>query len=77
MRSILSTFFAQLVRAQIPKAQKDTEDLSEFVHFWDLHSRKLLIKMLLLLTYGVDNFLTWVPPNCSKPRNSFVNKKKF
>jgi hypothetical protein len=34
--SISSTFYEQLLRAQIPKAVKDTDDLAVFFRFWDL-----------------------------------------
>jgi len=33
---ISSTFYEKLLRAQIPKAQKDTDHLTEFLLFWDL-----------------------------------------
>jgi len=34
--SISLTFYAKLLRAQIPKGQKDTENLTESLRFWDL-----------------------------------------
>jgi len=34
--SILSTFYEQLSQMQIPKAQKDTDDLTIFLYFWNL-----------------------------------------
>jgi hypothetical protein len=34
--SISTTFYGQLLQVQIPKAQKDTEFLTEFLCFWDL-----------------------------------------
>ena len=44
--SISSTFYEQLLRAQIPKsAKKDS-----FLHFWDLHLQKLSVNMLMKLT---------------------------
>ncbi len=36
--SISSMFYKQLLGAQIPKAQKDTDDLTVFLCFWDLLS---------------------------------------
>jgi hypothetical protein len=33
--SISSTFYTQLLHA---KVQKDTDELTVFLHFWDLHS---------------------------------------
>jgi len=29
-------FYDKLLRAMIPKAQKDTDDLNVFLRFWDL-----------------------------------------
>jgi len=34
----------QLLRTQIPKVQTDTDDLTVFLHFWDLWMQKLLVK---------------------------------
>ncbi len=31
-----TTFYEQLLCAEIPKEQKDTNDLIVFLHFWDL-----------------------------------------
>ncbi len=36
--SISSTFYVQLLLAQIPEAQKDTDIFNEFLRFWDLHA---------------------------------------
>jgi len=36
--SISSMFYEQLLRTQIPKAQKKTVKSSSFLHFWDLHA---------------------------------------
>jgi len=41
---ILPTFYEQLLHAQIPKVQKGTDDLTVFLHFWDLIAQKLLVK---------------------------------
>jgi len=41
---ISSTFYVKLLRVQIPKAQKGTDNLTEFLCFWDLRASKLLIK---------------------------------
>jgi len=35
---------AKLLRAQIPKVQKETDDLTVFLRFWYLHTEKLHIK---------------------------------
>jgi len=42
-------FYKQLLLAQIPKAQKDSQVISVFLHFWDLHMLKLLAKRALFL----------------------------
>jgi len=34
--SISPTYYEQLLPTQIPKAQKDTDDLTVFLRFWDL-----------------------------------------
>jgi len=34
--SISSTYYKQLLCSQIPKVQKDIDDLTVFLHFWDL-----------------------------------------
>jgi len=36
--------YVQLLHVQIPKAQKDSQVISVFLHFWNLHAQKLLIK---------------------------------
>ncbi len=36
--SISSTIYEQLLCVQIPKAQKDTDNLTEFLRFWDLRT---------------------------------------
>ncbi len=38
--SISSTFYVQLLRLQIPKAQKDTDDLTVFFHAFGIFARK-------------------------------------
>jgi len=35
-RSISSTFYLQLLQAKIPKAQKEADNLTEFLRFWNL-----------------------------------------
>jgi hypothetical protein len=40
----------QLLRTQIPKAQKDTDDLTVFFHFWNLRPYKRRKKMQVILT---------------------------
>jgi len=42
-------FYEQFLLKQIPKAQKDTDDLTVFLRFWDLCVAKLLINMLIKL----------------------------
>jgi len=43
--SISSTFFEQLLCAQIPKVQKkDSQVISVYLHFWDLLTQKLLME---------------------------------
>ncbi len=37
----------QLLREEIPKVQKDTDNLTVFLHFWDLQAWKLLVKCWL------------------------------
>jgi len=37
--SISPTFYEQLLHTKIPKAQKDTNDLTVFLHFWDLRAK--------------------------------------
>ncbi len=51
--SISSTFYSQRLRAQIPKAPKDTDNLTEFLKFWDLQVLMLLINMLVKSTHGI------------------------
>jgi hypothetical protein len=44
-RFIISpTFYEQLLRLQIPNAQKYIQAVNLFLHFWDLHAKKLLEK---------------------------------
>jgi len=40
---------------QIPKGVKDTDNLTEFLRFWDLPSQKLRIKILVKSTPGFFN----------------------
>ncbi len=42
--SISLTFYEQLLCLQIPKAQEDSQVINVFLHFWDLHVQKLLVK---------------------------------
>jgi hypothetical protein len=42
--SISPTFYQQLLCAQIPKAQKDSQVISVFLRFWDLFTQKLLLE---------------------------------
>jgi len=35
--SILPTFCEQLFHAEIPKVQKDNDDLTVFLRIWDIH----------------------------------------
>ncbi len=46
--SISPTFYTQLLHAQIPKAQKDSQVISVFLQFWDLHTKKLLMNQALM-----------------------------
>jgi len=34
--AISSKFYMKLLLVQIPKVQKDTDNLTKFLHFWDL-----------------------------------------
>ena len=36
LRSISPTFYMQLLHVQIPKVQKDNDDLTVFLCYWDL-----------------------------------------
>jgi len=36
--SVSSTFYTQFLCSLIPKAQKDTDDVTLFLHFWDLRA---------------------------------------
>jgi hypothetical protein len=38
MESISSTFYEQLFQAQIPEVQKDSDDLTVLLCFWDLRA---------------------------------------
>jgi len=52
--SISSTFFEQLLHLKIPKAQKDTDDLTDFLWFWDLLSlQRLCVSMLMKSTPSI------------------------
>jgi len=46
-QQLTSTFFAQ-----IPKAQKDLDDLTAFLRFWDLHKLKHCVNMLVKSNLG-------------------------
>ncbi len=46
--------FNQHVYTQIPKAQKDIDNFTEFLHFWDLRAKKLCLNRLVTLTLGVN-----------------------
>ncbi len=48
--SISSTFYAQLLHTEIPKAHKDTDSLTKFLRFYDLRVKKLLVNMMVKLT---------------------------
>jgi len=37
-KATYKTFYAQHLRAKIPKAQKDTYDFTVFLNFWDLRA---------------------------------------
>ncbi len=50
--SISTTFYVQLLQAQIPKVQKDTDGLTVFSRFWDMSSLKLQVNMLVKSTQG-------------------------
>ena len=52
--SISPTFYEQLLRSQIPKAQKKTVKSSSFLRFWDLRVWKLLVNTLMKLTPSVN-----------------------
>jgi hypothetical protein len=54
------TFYANLLWAQIPKAQKDSDDLTEFFCFWDLRTQKLIVKYWWNWHKIVSNFLTFL-----------------
>ncbi len=42
--SISPTLYEQLLHAQIPKVQKDSQVVSLFLHFCDLHTKNLLVE---------------------------------
>jgi len=46
--SISSTFYVHLLHTQIPRAQKNTDNLTEFLRFWNL--KKLCKNMLVKST---------------------------
>ena len=46
-------FYEQLLRSKIPKAHKDTDDLTVFLHFWDLRAQKLHVNMLVKSTLAL------------------------
>jgi len=48
--SISPTFYEKLLRAQIPKVQKESEVISIFLRFWDLYRVKAACKTLVKLT---------------------------
>ncbi len=48
--SISPIFDEQLFHSKIPKAQKDTDDLTLFLCFWDLYEYKLQVNMLRKFT---------------------------
>jgi len=50
--SISSTFYVQLLRTQIPKVQKDTDDLTVFFTLLGFMSKKAARKTLVKLTPG-------------------------
>jgi len=47
---ISATFNLQLLRAQIPKAQKGIDELTVFFQFWDLSTLNLCVNMLVKST---------------------------
>jgi len=49
----ISPIFDELFHSKIPKAQKDTDDLTLFLCFWDLYEYKLQVNMLRKFTQGV------------------------
>jgi len=49
------TFYLKLLRAQIPKAQKESDTFTEFLCFWDLHTLKLQANRLVKSTPDVAN----------------------
>jgi len=44
MGLISPTLYEQLLQTKIPKVQKDNDDLTAFLRFWDLRTQKLLVK---------------------------------
>jgi hypothetical protein len=44
----------QLLQEEIPKAQKDNQVISVFLHVWDLCEKKAVRKTLLKLTPAVN-----------------------
>jgi len=50
--SISSTFYEKLLSLQIPKAQKDIDVLTQFLHFWNLRLKKFWVNMLVKSTPG-------------------------
>jgi len=50
----LHYFTHSFLRGQLPKVQKDTDDLTVSLRFWDLCALKLLANMLVKLTQGLN-----------------------
>ncbi len=48
--TISSTFYMQILSTKIPKVQKDTDNLTEFLSFWDIRALNLLVKHFVKLT---------------------------
>jgi hypothetical protein len=72
--SISSTFYMQLLRMQNPKAQKDTDNWTQFLCFWDLHSLKLSLDMMVKSNLDVHTSGNGSSPNDDVFMISLVQK---
>ncbi len=70
-------FINMLLSRKIPKAQKDSQVISVFLHFWDLGTKKAIRKMLVKLTPVAlfpDEASAW---RLNLKRKSIKNMKKI
>ncbi len=64
----------QLLRMQNPKAQKDTDNWTQFLCFWDLHSLKLSLDMMVKSNLDVHTSGNGSSPNDDVFMISLVQK---